>query len=47
MDFVEIKRWTKGIRFIFWIAELHLGLIILEFLSRFYTLVLRMWNLFL
>lgn len=33
MDFVEIERWTKEMRFIFWIAELHLGLIILEFLS--------------
>lgn len=49
MDFVEIERWTKEMRFIFWIAELHLGLIILEFLSLslFYTSVLRMWNLFL
>lgn len=47
MDFVEIKRWTKKIHFIFWIAELHLGLITLEFLSLFYTSVLRMWNHFL
>lgn len=47
MDFEEIERWTKEMRFIFSIAELHLGLIILEFLSLFYTSVLRMWNLFL